>query len=139
MSISIDQLKNKIANLTENLRRKDVVIGTLEDKIELLKNQTGENKEQLYNDERYKLYNQIDHLQTALIESNNIGYMYRQWFKRNAHWTQRFNNMMKYDPTLGNYNRKGADDPIIIPEPEHWKVVKNIPSLSPVAIKEDGE
>jgi hypothetical protein len=59
--------------------------------------------------------------------------MYQQWFTRNQYWIQIHNNMMKYDPALGNYNRPGADEPIVIPEVELWDVVKNISPLSTVA------
>lgn len=72
-----------------------------------------------------------------LEEEMKISDKYRTWFARNAHWVQRFNNMMKYDPTLGNYNRTGADDPIIIPEPEQWERVKGVPPLSTVVEPEN--
>lgn len=73
-------------------------------------------------------------LETRLEQEIKINDWYRQWFSRNAHWVQRFNNMMKYDPRLGNYNRKGADDPIVIPEPEYWERVPeaDLRRISPV-------
>ncbi len=64
---------------------------------------------------------------------------YRTWFARNAHWTQRFNNMMKYDPRLGNYNRKGADEKIIIPPKPVYILVETAKKMSTVDDTEEAE
>ena len=83
------------------------------------------------------LYAELASITKCYLDAERNNTMYRQWFTRNANWTQLFNNMMKYDPTLGNYNRKGADEPIIPPPVEHWEVVKGIPKLSTVVEPEE--
>lgn len=92
-----------------------------------------------YRDMYLRMATECSSYEKRLQEEIKINDRFRTWFARNAHWTQRFNNMMKYDPELGNYNRPGADDEIIIPEPEHWEVVKHIPvkKISTVVEPED--
>jgi starvation-inducible outer membrane lipoprotein len=124
---SIDQLKTKIESLQRAVKSRDKKINLLE--IALKEN------EPIDNEERNYLYSQIDHLQRHIIEQSANLTMYQQWFARNAHWTQRFNNMMKYNPNLGNYDQEGADEEIIIPEPIVWEIVK----ISTVADTSDEE
>lgn len=125
MSQSIKQLQAAIRSLSLSSDYKDGTIKGLRFQLKEY-----ELRGEAMNDaERDGLYKQIDHLHQSLIDQSQIVTWYQQWFARNAHWTQRFNHMMKYDPNLGNYDRPGADEVIVIPEVEQWKLVE----LSPVA------
>lgn len=131
--LSIKQLQTRISNVTADCKAKDKTIKGLRFQIKEYELRESE----MENAERNQLYLQIDHLHHSLIEQSQIVAMYQQWFTRNQYWTQIHNNMMKYNPALGNYEHEGADEPIVIPEPEQWERVKGVPSLSTVAELED--
>lgn len=120
---SIKQLQNRVATLSDTVTRQEKRIRALQFQVKEFEMLGKEMEDR----ERNSLYAQIDHLHQSLIEQSQIVTMYQQWFTRNAYWTQIHNNMMKYNPALGNYDQPGADEPIVIPEEEHWEVVKNVP------------
>ena len=126
---SIAQLQNKVLTLSDTVMRQEKRIRALQFQLKEYEMRG----EEMENAERDGLYSQIDHLHRSLVEQSQVVAMYQQWFARNAYWTQIHNNMMKYNPLLGNYDQPGADEPIVIPEVEQWEVVKNIPPLSTVA------
>lgn len=130
---SIAQLQKRTAQLILENEAKEKTIKTLRFQLREYELHIDE----MTNDERDGLYSQIDHLHRSLVEQSQVIAMYQQWFTRNAYWTQVHNNMMKYNPTLGNYEHKGADEPIVIPEEEQWEVVRNVPKLSTVAEPEE--
>jgi len=126
---SIAQLQKRTAQLILENEAKEKTIKALRFQLKEYELHIDE----MTDDERDSLYSQIDHLHRSLVEQSQVVTMYQQWFTRNAYWTQLHNNMMKYNPALGNYQHRGADEPIVIPEVEQWEVVKHIPPLSPVA------
>lgn len=138
MSISsIKQLQKRVVTLFAENEAKDKTIKALRFRIKEYELRDAE----MENDERDSLYSQIDHLHRSLVEQSLVVTMYQQWFNRNKRWTQIHNNMMKYNPALGNYDQPGADEPIVIPEEEQWEVVKHIPvkKLSTVVELEEEE
>jgi predicted RNase H-like nuclease (RuvC/YqgF family) len=135
MSQSIKQLQDKVGTLSDTVMRQEKRIRALQFQIKEYEMRGAE----MEDPERNSLYSQIDHLHRSLIGHSQVVDMYQQWFARNAYWTQIHNNMMKYNPALGNYEHKGADEPIVIPEVEQWEVVKDIPPLSTVVEPEEEE
>ena len=117
-------MKEKVKELTELVR-------TLREEIAVYKEHY---KDAFVSPQQLNsLYAELASVQKAYLDAERNNTMYRQWFARNAHWTQRHNNMFKYDPHLGNYDMKGADEEIIIPPVEQFTIVKGTSRLSPVA------
>jgi len=135
MATSIEQLKNKIISLEATLNRKNLII---ERQAAAIRDYVKE-REPITNEERDSLFSQIDRLHRSLVEQSLVVDMYQQWFTKNQYWTQIHNSIMQYNPHIGQYTLEGGDIDIVIPEEEHWEVVKYIPKLSTVVIEEDEE